>query len=444
MSKRNSLTIIVTIVMFLVSVDVYAGSSGDFWPTWRGPDRTGAAKKGNPPVNWSETENIKWKVEVLGESISSPIIWENKIFYLTAIKTSESAEAGSQQDSAGGGRRSLSQPPSGVYKFDIVCMDRSNGNTLWQKTAREELPHQGHHATSSFASYSPVTDGKLIWAGFGSHGVYCYDMDGNQKWSRDLGKMDILMGFGEGGSVALAGDAVIAVMDHQGDSIIYALNKETGDIIWKKGRDEVTSWATPLAVEVNGRIQVVTCATGLIRSYDVENGDIIWQCSGLTRNVIPSPVTGFGMLFCTSGFRGSSLLAIELGRTGDLSGTDAIKWQLNEGTPYVPSPLLFGDKIYVLSVNKPVVSCYQARTGKPVFVQQQLEGMGDVYASPVGVDDRIYFIDRKGVAKVIKNSDRLDILATNKLDDGFDASPAIVGDELYLKGRKNFYCVATQ
>ncbi len=440
MNRIVIMSIYLTLVTLFISVNAFAAAE-DYWPMWRGPDATGSAKKGNPPVTWSEAENIKWKVKVPGESSSTPVIWEDKIFFLTAVKTDKKADTASQQNQSGQGRR-MSTPPDAVYTFDVVCMDRKNGNILWQKTAREELPHQGHHPTGSFASYSPVTDGEFVWAGFGSHGVYCYDMDGNQKWGKDLGKMDALMSFGEGSSVNLAGDAVIVVMDHQGDSAIYALNKDTGEILWKKDRDEATSWATPLAVEVNGKMQVITSATNFIRSYDAGSGDIIWQCSGQVRNVIPSPVIGFGMVFCTSGYRGSSLQAIELGRTGDLSGTDAVKWQVNEGTPYVPSPLLYKDKIYVNSVNRSIISCYEARTGKPNFVQQQLDGMGDMYASPVGVADKVYFVDRNGTAVVIKYSDKLEVLATNKLDDGFDASPVVVGDEMYLKGRENFYCIA--
>jgi hypothetical protein len=189
-------------------------------------------------------------------------------------------------------------------------------------------------------------------------------------------------------------------------------------------------------------MQVIVSATKLIRSYDVRTGELIWQCSGQTANVIPSPITAFGMVFCTSGFRGSSLQAIELGRTGDLSGTDAIRWQANKGTPYVPSPVLYGDNLYVCSVNKAVVSSYQARTGKANFVEQSLPEVGEIYASPVGAADRVYFVGRGGAAQVIQNAPQLEILATNKLDDKFDASPAVVGNELYLKGKRNLYCIS--
>ncbi len=188
-------------------------------------------------------------------------------------------------------------------------------------------------------------------------------------------------------------------------------------------------------------MQVVTSATNLIRSYDLETGDIIWQCSGQTRNVIPSPVTGLGMVYCTSGFRGSSLQAIELGQTGDLSDTDAVKWQVKEATPYVPSPLLYGDKLYVCSVNQPVISCYDAKTGKAYFLKERLQEINGIYASPAGAADRVYFVGRNGVTCVLKHSDKFEILAVNTLDDKIDCSPAFVGNEIYLKGKENLYCL---
>ncbi len=445
MDRLLALTISVGLLTALGTVDVYGDSDGDYWPTWRGPDATGVAPKGNPPLTWSETENIKWKVKLSGQGTSSPVIWGDKIFFLTAIETDKKGSPTAQSAAqGGGGRRPFhgGRPPTNVYKFDIVCLDRKTGRPLWQKTAREELPHEGHHSSyGGFASYSPVTDGKYVWASFGSHGVYCYDVDGNHKWSRDLGKMRKKMMFGEGSSPALAGNVVIVVIDHEDDSFIYALNKETGKTIWKKGRDENTSWATPIAVEVKGKTQVIISATNFIRAYDLQTGELLWQCSGQTGNVIPSPVVGFGKVFCTSGFRGSALQAIELGRTGDLTGSDAVSWEVKEGTPYVPSPLLYGDKIYVCSGNRAIISCYQAETGKANFVEQRLEGMGEMFASPVGAADRVYFIGRNGKTQVIKLSEKLQVLATNTLDDKFDCSPAIVGDELFLKGKEYLYCI---
>jgi len=396
-------TLGITVVFLLTAVCAHAMAAGadDYWPTWRGPAATGTAAKGNPPVTWSESENIKWKVEIPGQGHSSPVIWADKIFLQTAIDTGQAkaAEAQPAQPPAAapggrGGRGGLSGPaPKTIYKFDLLCLDRTSGKVLWQKTATEAVPHEGHQPTGTFASYSPVTDGKYVWASFGSRGLYCYDMDGGLKWSKPLPTMRTAMSFGEGSSPALAGDAIIAVCDHEAGSAIFAFSKATGEQLWRQDRDERTSWATPAVVDVDGKTQVIVSATKLIRSYDAKTGDLIWQCGGQTRNVIPSPVLGFGMVFCTSGYQGSSLQAIKL-------------------------------------------------AGKPLFTEQTLEGISQVYASPVGVADRVYCPGRNGVTVVVKNADTFEILATNKLDDGFDASPAVIGDELYLRGNKSLYCIA--
>jgi outer membrane protein assembly factor BamB len=447
MKHFGTLGVAVAFLLIAVGTRALAAGADDYWPTWRGPAATGTATQGNPPVTWSESENIKWKVPIPGQGHSSPVIWGDKLFLQTAIDTGQAKSAdtqAAQPPAAPSGRSGLSTPtPKTIHKFDLLCLDRTTGKILWEKTAIEAVPHEGHQPTGTFASYSPVTDGKYVWASFGSRGLYCYDLDGNLKWSKPLPTMKTIMSFGEGSSPALAGDAIIVVCDHQAGSAIFAFNKITGEQLWRKDRDEVTSWATPAVVEVDGKTQVIVSASKLIRSYDAKTGDLIWQCGGQVRNVIPSPVLGFGMVFCTSGYQGSSLQAIKLaGKTGDLSGTDAIAWQVNKGTPYVSSPLLYGNRIYVFSVLTPKLSCYEAQTGKPLFTEQALEGINQVYASPVGVADRVYCPGRNGTTVVIKNADTFEVLATNKLDDGLDASPAVIGDELYLRGNKFLYCIA--
>jgi outer membrane protein assembly factor BamB len=446
---KHLATLGITVLFLLTAVCTHAMAAGadDYWPTWRGPAATGTAAQGNPPVTWSESENVKWKVELPGRGHSSPVIWGDKVFLLTAIDTGQAKPAEAQPAqppaAAPGGRGGLSGPaPKTIHKFDFLCLDRATGKVLWQKTATEAVPHEGHQPTGSFASYSPITDGKYVWASFGSRGLYCFDLDGGLKWSKPLPTMKTIMSFGEGSSPALAGDTLIVVCDQEAGSAIFAFNKATGEQLWRKDRDEPTSWATPAVVEVDGKTQVIVSATKLIRSYDAKTGDLIWQCSGQVKNVIPSPVVGFGMVFCTSGYQGSSLQAIKLaGKTGDLSKTDAIAWQVNKATPYVSSPLLYGNRIYVFSVLKPVLSCYEAQTGKALFTEQTLEGINQVYASPVGAADHVYCPGRNGVTVVIKNADAFEVLATNKLDDAFDASPAVIGDDLYLRGNKFLYCI---
>ena len=332
--------------------------------------------------------------------------------------------------------------PSEFYQFAVLCLDREAGKTLWQQVAREEVPHEGFKSgDGSFASSSGVTDGQHLFAFFGSRGLYCYDLEGKLEWSQDLGKMRIVMGFGEGTSPALFGDTLVVNWDNEAGSFVIAVDKNTGKQRWKVAREEKTSWATPLVVEVAGKPQVITAATGKIRGYDLASGAVIWECGGLTRNVIPSPVADQETVYCMSGYSGNSLLAIRLGRTGDLAGTDAIVWSHKKNTPYVPSPLLYHGRLYFYASNNGVLSCFNAKSGSALYEAQRLEGMPNVYASPVGAAGRVYLTGRNGVSLVLKDADQLEVLATNRLDEKFDASPVAVDQELFLRGQEYLYCI---
>jgi len=236
------------------------------------------------------------------------------------------------------------------------------------------------------------------------------------------------------------------VQDHLGDSKIYAFDKRTGELRWEKDRDEPSTWATPLSVMVDGALQVITAGPNFIRAYDAITGDIVWQCRDPNpeedSSALASPVAGSGKVYCPSGFLSHTVAAIELGRTGDLSESNAYAWLVTEGAPYVPSLLLYGDRLYFVNNNKPRLSCYKVDTGEPAYADQRLEGIRNLYASPVGAAGRIYLADRKGNVMVIKHSDTFEVLATNTLDEGFDASPVIAGDELFLKGEHHLYCIA--
>ena len=428
-----------------------------FWPQWRGPLATGAAPLADPPKSWSETEHVKWKVKLPASGDSTPIVWADRLFVLTAIPTGKKAAAKSTEASAAptltdaapaegrrqGGRMN-SESPTEIYQFSVICLDRATGKTLWQKVAREEVPHEGHQQNNTYASASPVTDGQLVIAFFGSRGVHCYDFDGNLKWSKDFGRMQTKMGFGEGASPALHGDTVVINWDHEGDDFIIALDKRTGKEIWRTPRNEGTGWSTPVVLEQAGKQQVVVNATGKVRSYDLATGKELWSCAGQTANAIPTPVAAGDTVYVTSGFRGHALYAIALGRTGDLNGTDAIRWQYDKNTPYVPSPLLVDDLLYVVANNDAKLSCFDARTGNPHFEAESLEGLFSIYASPVSAKDRVYVLGREGTCVVLKKGPKLEILATNKVDDKTDASMALAGNEIFLRGRANLYCIGNK
>jgi len=431
------------------------------WSLWRGPLQSGVAPLADPPTTWSETENVRWKVKIPGLGSATPLVWDNLVFVQTAIPTGKKVEAtppaasepaptapaekgpggppGGRRGGFGGGAK-----PTEIYQFVILCLDRATGKVLWQQIAREEAPHEGTHQDGSFASSSGLTDGKHVWAYFGSRGLHCYDLEGKLAWSKDLGKMRIAAGFGEGSSPALCQDTLIINRDNEDGSFIVALDKNTGKELWKQTREERTSWSTPLVIEKDGKAEVVVAATGKIRSYDPASGKVLWECGGLTRNVIPSPVTDNELVYCTSGFQGNALLAIKLGKTGDLTGTDAISWTHKKSTPYVPSPLLYNGKLYFFANNNAMLTCMEAKTGQILIDAERIEGMQGVYASPIGAAGRVYLTARNGITVVLKQSDKLEILATNRLEEKIDASPVAVGKDLFLRGRENLYCLTTK
>jgi outer membrane protein assembly factor BamB len=287
-----------------------------------------------------------------------------------------------------------------------------------------------------------VTDGKILCAFFGSRGLHCYDFEGNLKWERDFGKMRTRNAFGEGASPALYGDTIVIYWDHEGADFITAMDKNTGKELWRQPRDEATGWSTPLIVDYKGQRQVIVNATRKVRSYDLATGKQIWECGGQTANAIPAPVASADVIYVTSGFRGSALQAIKLGRTGDLTGTDAILWSHGKDTPYVPSPLLVNNFLYVVAGNNAILSCFDAVTGQPEFEHERLEGIYSIYASPVAARGHVFVLSREGVCLVLKEGAKPDILASNKLDDQTDASMALAGKEVFVRGHHNLYCIA--
>ncbi len=334
--------------------------------------------------------------------------------------------------------------PDEIHQFSVVCLDRSTGKMLWSKVVNEQLPHEGHHRDHGYASASPVSDGQHLYASFGSRGLYCLDLDGNVKWDIDLGDMKISNGFGEGASPALAGDTLLVKWDHEGDSFMVALDKATGKERWRKTRDERTSWSTPFVVEHKGVHQVIANATNKVISYDLKTGDVIWESEGMTRNAIPTPVVGDGVVYVMSGFRGAALQAIKLDTKGKVSESNGLVWSHDEGTPYVPSPLLYQNRLYFFQGNDNRLSCFDAKTGKAHYARERVEGIRGVYASPIAANGHVYVVGRKGTVVVLKSSDKLEVVATNSLDDEFDACAVVVGDDLFLRGKKSLYCLAAK
>jgi outer membrane protein assembly factor BamB len=410
------------------------------WHQWRGPLATGVAPHGNPPVKWDENTNVKWKVALPGLGSSTPIVWKDQVFILTAIDTGRAAEP-SELPKPDPRFTTRTQPPRTYHQFVVLGIDRATGKVRWQQTATERVPHEGHHPTHSYAAASPTTDGRYLYVSFGSRGVYCYDLDGRLQWQRDLGVMHTRLGWGEAVTPVVHGDTLLLNWDQEGDSCLIALDAKTGATKWKAERDEHTSWSTPLVVPFKGRTQVIVNATNRVRSHDLATGEVIWQCGGQSVNAIPSPVATDGVVFCVSGYQTSAAYAIPLDSEKDITGTEKVIWSHSRGTPYVPSPLLYGDRLYFTQSNNALLTCLDAKTGKPLIDRERLPGLTSLYASPAGAADRIYLVGRDGTTLVLKRGDKLEVLASNRLDDPIDASPAIAGKQMFLRGREHLYCL---
>lgn len=447
------------------------------WPQWRGPDASGAVKPGNqvsPPVTWSETENIHWKVEIPGAGSSTPIVLNNRVYISTAVKTdrikegatpaadeadadAERSDARRQRNGDGDERRGRrggfgsrgrgrgrSSAPANYYDFMVIAYDRADGKEVWRTTLTSQVPHEAGHDTNTFASASPLTDGERLYVSFGSRGIYCLDMEGNVVWEKNLGQMETRAEFGEGSSPAVHDGTLVVPWDHEGESFIVALDAQSGTEKWRVARDERTTWATPLITEYQGQTQVITNGTNRVRSYDLQSGELIWECGGQTENPIPSPVRFGDNVIVMSGFRGNAIYSIPLSAEGDVTEGDSVNWSVQEDAPYVPSPVLYRGQIYVVKSNSQTVFSRDAETGELVFGPKRLPDISSIYASPVAADENVYFTGRDGTTVVLRHGATFEVVSTNPLDDKIDASAAIVGDQIFLRGRSHLYCISEQ
>lgn len=418
------------------------GPAEAYWPAWRGPLATGVGPIADPPIVWSEQKNIRWKTALPGRGHSSPVVWGDRIFLTTAIPFGEAIRP--RLPARPGAHDNLDLTRN--HEFVALAVSRQTGAILWQQTLYKDLPHEAGHVTGSLASASPVTDGEHVYAFFGSRGLYCLNVEGKLVWKQRLGEMHTKHGHGEGSSPVLHDDTLVVNWDHEDGSFIVAFDKRTGARRWKVARNEDTSWASPIVVEHSGTAQVIVPGTNRIRSYDLSNGKVIWECGGLSSNVVASPVAADGVVYSGSSYDTRALLAIRLdGAKGDITGSKQVLWTRHRGTPYVPSPLLYGDSLYTLQHYQGVLSRLNVATGQDRGGPFRLGAITSVYSSPVGAANRIYITSREGVTQVISHADAVPKeLAVNRLDDTISASPALVGKELILRGERFLYNIAEQ
>ncbi len=405
-------------IVLVVALVVASSVRGD-WPHWRGDDGNGVSLTARPPVAFGPDRNLRWKAEIPGRGSSSPVVVDDQVFVTTAVPV---------------------EAEDGLLDFRLLCFDRETGRELWARSAVRAVPHERTHETNGFASASPCVADGHVYAHFGSWGLHCFTRDGDHVWSRDFGDMRIRNGFGEGSSPTPAGRLVLVPWDHEGPSMLIAVDGRTGATVWETPRDEPTSWATPLVVTGgDGVVQVVMNGQRAARGYNLADGRELWQCRGQTERPCASAVAADGVAYVGSGFRGAFLGAFDLGGRGDLEGGSHVRWTVARNTPDVASPLLSHGRLFYYKEKTGLLTCVDARSGTPHYEAARVPGVGRTYASPVAADGHVYLTDRSGRITVIRDAEAVDVVAENDVGEGVDATPAPSGDSLFVRGERHLF-----
>jgi outer membrane protein assembly factor BamB len=461
---------------------------GGDWPQFRGPNNSGIAQS-QAPSEWSIDKNLAWKEKIPGYGWSSPIIVGDKIIVTTAVTDKQTrpapfmpnsgvappAKKESPKDSdrpkepppgKGGPGNTYAgemKPPDAVFRWEIHCLDRNSGKTLWSQVALERKPAIASTMGNTYASETPISDGERIYVYFGMHGLYCYDLSGKQIWKKDLTAYPMLFGWGTGSSPALDGDRLFILCDNQDKSFLVAFDKKTGDELWRVSRSEKSNWSTPFIWRNKQRTEIVAAGKGVV-SYDPANGKVLWELKDPTADAAEAkrpygpnnppptanatPVANEEMIFVGRGaaFGGSPLWAVKAGAGGDITlkagetSNDHIAWFNPKAGPPIASPLLYKDLLYVFPQFGSVFFCHDAKTGKEVY-RQRLDGAAGFTSSPWAAGGKVYCLDQAGHAYVVQAGREFKLLGKNDIKDMFWSTPAVAADAFYLRGADRLYCV---
>ncbi len=408
------------------------------WGAWRGPLGTGHSTTARPPHVWAPDKSIGWRLPIAGLGHSSPVVWNGVIYLTTAVTFGPELDRLVPERPGAHHNRA----PDRAMRFEALAISLVDGDVRWRRTLRSEQPHEGAHETASWASASCVTDGEVVIVPFGSRGLFALSPDGEVLWERDLGDMHTKHGHGEGSSPALAHGLVVAQWDHEDASFLVALDRDTGQERWRMARDEVTSWASPIVVDVGGTLQVVTAATGRVRGQDLRSGAIIWEAGGLSHNVVASPVAADGRVFVASSYEVRSMFAVSMGGAqGDVTNTDHVLWRRTRDTPYVASPSLSPGGLCFVRHLSSVLTCVDPATGAATIGPKKRRGLRRVFSSPVSGAGRLYVTSQEGATAVLDLKNELAVLAVNSIGEVVTASPALVGDALVLRSEDALYAI---
>jgi outer membrane protein assembly factor BamB len=388
------------------------GEGARYWSRWRGPSGQGLAGADEYPDTWSGTTNVVWKTPVPGQGNSSPIAWADRIFLTTAYD---------------GGRR-----------LSVLAFQRSNGARLWEAFAPTGRTDNGVNGKNGHASATPATDGQRVYAFFGSRGLLAFDLSGKLVWHRDLGPLDIY--HGPAGSPLLYKDRLILYEDQGRNSFIAAFDTRNGQQLWRTGRDARVGWGTPIAIRVGDHDEIIVSGERMVQAYDPDTGRELWRCGGNLWEVIPTPVVGYGMVFCSSG-RAGPTLAIRPGGKGDVTRSN-LAWTSPRGSPFVPSPILYGDVLYMVNDMSSIVTALEAMTGRLMWQGRLGTAHNEGFsASPVAVDGKVFFTNDDGDTFVLRAGPAFQLLHVNRMGEPTLASPALVDGRWYIRTGRNLVAI---
>ena len=434
--------------MLLGSILTISSSAETNWPCFRGPS-CGVVEDAVSPVSWSTTENVIWKADVVGRGWSCPIVWGNRVF-LTTVASEGHVEEARRGLYLGGDRNT---PSSAVHHWIVYCFDWDTGKVMWQKTVHQGKPAQPVHIKNSYASETPVTDGQRVYCYFGNVGVFCLDLEGNELWQRRLDPVKIRNNWGTAASPVLHGDRLFIVNDNEERSYLLALDKRTGEELFRVERDEKSNWATPYVWEHAERTELVTCGTGKVRSYNLD-GRPLWELEPMSVITIPTPVAANELLYVCSGFvadrKARPIYAVRPGASGDISPKDEqrpgeyIAWYHEFGGPYNPSPIAYGDYLYIL-YDRGTVSCYEGRSGKIIYEGRRLADDARAFtASPWANNGKVFFLSEDGDTFVVQAGAEFKVLGRNALNEMCMATPAALRGGLIMRTLTKLYRIGSK
>lgn len=465
----------------LVAVAFAAGprwSHAGEWPQFRG-SAAGVSTESSAPLKWSMDDHIAWKVQVPGVAWSSPIVWGDRVFLATAVSDKQTRprpfnmgggggpeggrnrppgkEGGGPPGKEGrppgkplGGRGGMGggKPPDAVYRWEVHCLDRTTGKTLWSKVAAERKPTYPIHPTNTYASETPVTDGERVYVYFGMTGVFCYDFNGKLVWQKELGSFPLANGFGAGSSPTLHEGRLFVQCDNEEKSFLVALKAETGEELWRVDRPSKTSWGTPYIWRNRVRTELVALGSDKVRSYDPATGKLLWELGGTDSSFTASPAGDADILcFGTSGpMSVGPLWGVKAGASGDITlakgekANEFVAWYRTRSGPGMSSPLIHDGLLYIIA--RSAVYCFDVKTGEPVYEPKRLPGARGVTAAPLLVAGKLYIVDEDGQTFIVQAGREFKILGQNKLEDGmFWSSPAMVSGQLLIRGTEHLFSI---